>query len=187
MQNRASIKTSILTRVNSLRETHNRYFLTGSTSNSPNLNPSWWIICFSEKFKIFALDTLDRNNCRGIKLLSRRWKLKKGLWLNLIRWEMQFGFVPRRSSTDTIFLLRREKYLANAFDKDSCFLICWVMQKLGIYEWSVRAVQITYRDTVIKVKINYEYSKESSVQVIHYGEVLCFWCLSWFSGENRGI
>ncbi|CAI9715052.1 Hypothetical predicted protein [Octopus vulgaris] len=101
---------------------------------------------------------------------------------------MQFGFVPGKSTTDAIFLVRQlqEKYLAKdktlflafvdlekAFDRVPRSLIWWSMRKLGIDERLVRAVRAMYRDAVSKVRVGNVYSEEFRVEVgVHQGSVL---------------
>jgi len=57
-------------------------------------------------------DIQDFNNYRGIKLLSRTMKLwerkiERRLWKNISISENQFGFIPGKSTTEVIYLLRR--------------------------------------------------------------------------------
>lgn len=54
----------------------------------------------------------DCNNYRGIKLLSHTMKLwerviEKRLWKDISILENQFGFMPDRSTTKAIYILRR--------------------------------------------------------------------------------
>ena len=70
--------------------------------------------------------------------------------------DSQFGFLPGRSTTDAIFVVRQlqEKYLAankrlcmafvdleKAFDQVPRKVIWWTLRKLGVEEWIVRLVQ----------------------------------------------
>ena len=64
-------------------------------------------------------DALERGNYRGLKLTDQVLKVMERVVEELIRKqvsidEMQFGFMPGRSTTDAIFILRQlqEKYLA---------------------------------------------------------------------------
>ena len=57
-------------------------------------------------------DIQDPNNYRGIKLLSHTMKswervIERRLWKNISISENQFGFMPGRSTTEAIYLLRR--------------------------------------------------------------------------------
>uniref|UniRef100_A0A0L8HY26 Reverse transcriptase domain-containing protein n=1 Tax=Octopus bimaculoides TaxID=37653 RepID=A0A0L8HY26_OCTBM len=47
--------------------------------------------------------------------------------------------------------------MEKAFDRVPWSLIWWSVQKLGIDEWLVRAVQAMYRDTVILQSITEEF------------------------------
>ena len=101
---------------------------------------------------------------------------------------MQFGFVPGKSTTDAIFLVRQlqEKYLAKdkplymafvdlekAFDRIPRSLIWWALRKLGIDEWLVSAVRAMYRDSSSRVRIGHEYSEEFRIRVgVHQGSAL---------------
>ena len=66
--------------------------------------------------------------------------------------DSQFGFIPGRGTTDTIFVVRQlqEKYLAaskrlymafvdlkKAFDQVPPKIIWWALRKLGVEEWIV--------------------------------------------------
>ena len=80
--------------------------------------------------------------------------------------EMQFGFMPGRGTTDTIFILRQiqEKYIKNcnlyfafvdlekAFDRVPRKVLWWALRKVGVPEWIVRVVQIMYQSARIKLK-----------------------------------
>ena len=64
-------------------------------------------------------DALERGNYRGLKLTEQVMKILERIVDGLIRQlvsidDSQFGFVPGRSTTDTIFVVRQpqEKYLA---------------------------------------------------------------------------
>ena len=75
--------------------------------------------------------------------------------------EMQFGFMPGRSTTDAIFILRQlqEKFLGKkknlyfafvdlekAFDRVPRSVLWWAMRKVGVSEWIIRTVQAMYRN-----------------------------------------
>ena len=103
--------------------------------------------------------------------------------------EMRFGFVPRRGTTDALFLLRQlqEKYLGKrknlylafvdlekAFDRVSRRVVWWAMRKLGVDEWLVKIVQSMYTNARSRVRVNdSSLSEEFSVKVgVHQGSVL---------------
>ena len=102
-------------------------------------------------------DALDRGNYRGLKLTKQAMKILERIVYGLIRQvvsidDFQFGFVPGRSTTDAIFVVRQlqEKYLAvnrlymafvdleKAFDRVLRKVIWWALRKLGVEEWIVR-------------------------------------------------
>ena len=83
--------------------------------------------------------------------------------------EIQFGFVPGKSTTEAIFIVRQlqEKYLGKhkklyfasvdlekAFDRVPREIIWWAMRKLGIEEWLVRAVMSLYENAKSNVRVN---------------------------------
>ena len=64
-------------------------------------------------------DTLERDNCGGLKLTEQVMKVWERIVDSLIRqlvsiYDSQFGFVPGRGTKDAIFIVRQlqEKYLA---------------------------------------------------------------------------
>ena len=100
----------------------------------------------------------------------------------------QFGFVPCRGTTDTIFVVRQlqEKYLAankrlymafidleKAFDRVPKKVIWWALRKLGVEELIVRMVQGMYANAQSRVRVGEGYSEEFEVKVgVHQGSVL---------------
>ena len=99
----------------------------------------------------------------------------------------QFGFIPGRGTTDTIFVRQlQEKYLAanrrlymafvdleKAFDRVPQKVIWWALRKLGVEEWIVRLVQGMYADAWSRVRVGEWYSEEFEVKVgVHQGSVL---------------
>ena len=94
-------------------------------------------------------DVLDRGNYHGLKQVM---KVLERIVDHLIRQlvsidDSQFGFVPGRSTTDAIFVVRQlqEKYLAankrpymtfvdpaKAFDQVPRKVIWWALRKLGV-------------------------------------------------------
>ena len=109
-------------------------------------------------------DALDRDNYQGLKLTEQAVKILERIVDGLIRQvvsidDSQFGFVPRRGTTDAIFVVRQlqEKYLAvnkrlyiafvdleKAFDCVHRKVIWWALRKLGVEEWMVQLVQGMY-------------------------------------------
>ena len=100
----------------------------------------------------------------------------------------QFGFVPGRSTTDAIFVVRQlqGKYLAankrlymafvdleKAFDRVLRKVIWWALRKLGVEEWIVRLVQGMYANAWSRVCVGEGYSEGFEVKVgVHQGSVL---------------
>ena len=98
--------------------------------------------------------------------------------------DSQFGFIPGRSTTDAIFVVRQlqEKYLAankrlymafvdleKAFDWVPWKVIWWALRKLGVEEWIVRLVQGMYANAQSHVHAGEGYSEEFEVKVGHQG------------------
>ena len=106
-------------------------------------------------------DGLERGNYRGLKLTEQVIKVLERIVDGLIRQlvlidDSQFGFIPGRSTTDAIFVVRQlqEKYLAankrlymhfvdleKAFDRVPREVIWWALRKLRVDKWIVRLVQ----------------------------------------------
>ena len=83
-----------------------RYWLTGSS----------FIVCLYKG----KGDALERGNYRGLKLIEQVMKVLDRIVDGLLRQlvsidDSQFGFVPGRGTTDTIFVVRQlqEKYLSS--------------------------------------------------------------------------
>ena len=128
-------------------------------------------------------DALERGNYRGPKLTEQVMKILKRIVDGLIRQLMsidysQFGFIPGRGTTDTIFVVRQlyEKYpaankrlymafvdLEKAFDRVPWKVIWWVLRKLGVEEWIVRLVQGMYANARSRVRVSEGYSEEFEV------------------------
>ena len=138
-------------------------------------------------------DAVERGNYRGLKLLDHIMKLLERIIEQLIRGhvkidEMQFGFMPGKSTTEAIFMVRQlqEKYLAKhkklyfafvdlekAFDRVPRDVIWWAMRKLGVEEWIVRVVQAMYANARSRVRVNGTFSDDFEVKVgVHQGSVL---------------
>ena len=137
-------------------------------------------------------DALERGNYRGLKLTEQVMKILERIVDGLIRQlvsidDFQFGFVPGRGTTDTIFVVRQlqEKYLAankrhymafidleKAFDRIPHKVIWWALRKLGVAEWIVRLVQGMYANAGSRVRVGEGYSEEFEVKVgVHQGSV----------------
>ena len=104
---------------------------------------------------------LKKRYYHGLKLTEQVLKVLERIVDSLIRQlvsidESQFGFVPGRGTTDTIFVVRQlqEKYLVankrlymasvdleKALDRVPRKVIWWVLRKLGVEEWIVWLVQ----------------------------------------------
>ena len=126
-------------------------------------------------------------------MLSEAMKILERIVDGLIRQvvsidEFQFGFVPRRGTTDAIFVVRQlqEKYLAvnkrlymafvdleKAFDHVPQKVIWWALRKLGVEEWIVWLFQGMYANARSQVHVGEGFSKEFEVKVgVHQGSVL---------------
>ena len=102
--------------------------------------------------------------------------------------DSQFGFVPGRGTTNTIFVVRQlqEKYLAankrlhmafvdleKAFDRIPRKVIWLALRKLSVEEWIVRLVQGMYANARSRVRVGEGYREEFEVKVgVHQGSVL---------------
>ena len=138
-------------------------------------------------------DATDRGNYRGLKLLDHVMKILERVVERLIRDRieidsMQFGFMPGRSTTDAIFILRQlqEKYLAKdktlylafvdlekAFDRVPRKVVWWAMRKMKVPEVLVRTVQAMYHNASARVRVGTSFSEKIDVKVgLHQGSVL---------------
>ncbi|KAI5606596.1 hypothetical protein C0J50_2095 [Silurus asotus] len=117
-------------------------------------------------------DVQTCSNYRGIKLISHTMKLWERVVEARLREEVticeqQYGFMPRKSTTDAIFALRMlmEKYregqkelhcvfvdLEKAYDRVPREELWYCMRKSGVSEKYVRVVQDMYEDSVTAVK-----------------------------------
>ena len=155
--------------------------------------PSEWNDSFIINLYKGKGDSLERGNFRGLKLLELVMKILERVLETIIRQQinidsMQFGFMPGRSTTDAIFILRQvqEKYLVKkqniyfafidlekAFDRVPRRVLWWAMRKLGVEEWIIQLVKAMYAEAKSKVRVNGHYSEPFSVQVgVHQGSVL---------------
>ena len=155
--------------------------------------PSDWNLSFIINLFKGKGDALSRGNYHGLKLQEQAMKVMEHILNAIIRDnvsidEMQFGFMPGRSTTDAIFILRQlqEKFLGKkknlylcfvdlekAFDRVPRSVLWWAMRKLGVDEWIIRTVQAMYRNAQSKVRVGSSYSEPIEVSVgVHQGSVL---------------
>ena len=155
--------------------------------------PSDWeqsfIVCLYKR----KGDALERGNYRDLKLTEQVMKILERTVDSLIRQlvsvdDSQFGFVPGRSTTYAIFVVRQlqEKYpaankrlymafvdLEKAFDRVPRKVIWWALRKLVVEEWIVQLVQVMYANARSCVRAGEGYSEEFEVKVgVHQGSVL---------------
>ena len=125
--------------------------------------------CFKNKG-----DATKRGNYRWFKLFEHMMKVSERVIEQNIRElvdidAMQFGFIPGKGSMDAIFIARQlqERYLEKkkklsfasvdlekAFDLVPREVVKWVMRKLGVDEWSIRAVMTMYRNSKSVIRVN---------------------------------
>ena len=138
-------------------------------------------------------DATVPGNYRGLKLTDHVLKILERVVEKLIRKNleidaMQFGFMPGRSTTDAIFILRQlqEKAfiadttlyfafvdLEKAFDRVPRKVVWWAMRKMGVSETLVKTVQAMYHNARAKVRVGTSLSEEFEVKVgVHQGSVL---------------
>jgi len=102
--------------------------------------------------------------------------------------DMQFGFVNGKGTTDAIFMARQVQEnlrvkgkklcfgfvdLEKAFDKVPREVISWAMPKLGVEQWLVSAVMSMYTGAKTVVRSVYGNSKGFEVEVgMHQGSAL---------------
>ena len=123
---------------------------------------------------------LERGNYSGLKLTEQVMKILDRIVDGLIRQlvsvdDSQFGYIPGRGTTDTIFVVRQlqEKYLATkkrlymafvdlekAFDRVPQKVIWWVLRKVGVEDWIVRLMQGMYANARSRVHVGEGYSEE---------------------------
>ena len=138
-------------------------------------------------------EALDRGNYRGLKLTEHILKVMERIIEDFIQNivntdNMQFGFMPGRGTTDTIFIVRQilEAYirknrnllfafvdLQKAFDRVPRKVLWWALRKVGIPEWIVDVTQVMYQNARSQVRVNNLFSDVFDVQVgVHQGSVL---------------
>ena len=138
-------------------------------------------------------DVMNCGSYRGVKLLEHAMKIVERILERRIRTlvnlnEMQFGFIPGKTTVDAIFIVRRmqEEYqkkdkklymcfvdMEKAFDRVPRKVMEWAMRKKGSSEVIVWAVMSLYDGTKSRVRVGSAYSQELEVKVgVHQGSVL---------------
>ncbi|KAK3524774.1 hypothetical protein QTP86_004220 [Hemibagrus guttatus] len=138
-------------------------------------------------------DVQSCSNYRGIKLMSHTMKLWERVVEARLRkvveiCEQQYGFMPRKSTTDAISALRilMEKYrdgqrelhcvfvdLEKAYDRVPREELWYCMRKSGVAEKYVRAVQDMYERSRTVVRCAVGQTEEFNVEVgLHQGSAL---------------
>ncbi|KAK3521291.1 hypothetical protein QTP70_003137 [Hemibagrus guttatus] len=138
-------------------------------------------------------DVQSCSNYRGIKLMSHTMKLWERVVEARLRkvveiCEQQYGFMPRKSTTDAIFALRilMEKYrdgqrelhcvfvdLEKAYDRVPREELWYCMRKSGVGEKYVRVVQDMYERSRTVVRCAVGQTEEFKVEVgLHQGSAL---------------
>ncbi|KAK3548323.1 hypothetical protein QTP70_010196 [Hemibagrus guttatus] len=138
-------------------------------------------------------DVQSCNNYRGIKLMSHTMKVWERVVEARLRkvveiCEQQYGFMPRKSTTDAIFALRilMEKYrdgqrelhcvfvdLEKAYDRVPREELWYCMRKSGVAEKYVRVVQDMYERSRTVVRCAVGQTEEFNVEVgLYQGSAL---------------
>ncbi|KAK3528885.1 hypothetical protein QTP70_012078 [Hemibagrus guttatus] len=138
-------------------------------------------------------DVQSCSNYRGIKLMSHTMKVWERVVEARLRkvleiCEQQYGFMPRKSTTDAIFALRilMEKYrdgqrelhcvfvdLEKAYDRVPREELWYCMRKSGVAEKYVRVVQDMYERSRTVVRCAVGQTEEFNVEVgLHQGSAL---------------
>ncbi|KAK3566653.1 hypothetical protein QTP86_001882 [Hemibagrus guttatus] len=138
-------------------------------------------------------DVQSCSNYRGIKLMSHTMKVWERVVESRLRkvveiCEQQYGFMPRKSTTDAIFALRilMEKYrdgqkelhcvfvdLEKAYDRVPREELWYCMRKSGVAEKYVRVVQDMYERSRTVVRCAVGQTEEFNVEVgLHQGSAL---------------
>ncbi|KAK3547011.1 hypothetical protein QTP86_008801 [Hemibagrus guttatus] len=155
-----------------------------------------WKEYFEELMNEFFKNKGDVQSCsnyRGIKLMSHTMKLWERVVEARLRkvveiCEQQYGFMPRKSTTDAIFALRilMEKYrdgqrelhcvfvdLEKAYDRVPREELWYCMRKSGVAEKYVRVVQDMYERSRTVVRCAVGQTEEFKVEVgLHQGSAL---------------
>ena len=138
-------------------------------------------------------DVMNCGSYRGVKLLEHAMKIVERILERRIRTlvnlnEMQFRFIPGKTTVDAIFIVRRmqEEYqkkdknlymcfvdMEKAFDRVPRKVMEWAMRKKGLSEVIVWAVMSLYDGAKTRVRVGSAYSEEFEVKVgVHQGSVL---------------
>ena len=138
-------------------------------------------------------DPLVCGSCRTIKLLEQPMKVLERVLEKRIRCQVsiatiQFGFMPRKGTSDAIFIMRQvqEKHqakkkklyyafvdLEKAFDRVPREVLRWALRKLGVDEWLIRTVMALYTEACTVVRTDAGLSESFEVKVgLHQGSVL---------------
>ncbi|KAK3565046.1 hypothetical protein QTP86_032470 [Hemibagrus guttatus] len=138
-------------------------------------------------------DVQSCSNYRGIKLMSHTMKVWERVVEARLRkvveiCEQQYGFMPRKSTTDAIFALRilMEKHrdgqrelhcvfvdLEKAYDRVPREELWYCMRKSGVAEKYVRVVQVMYERSRTVVRCAVGQTEEFNVEVgLHQGSAL---------------
>ncbi|KAK3523473.1 hypothetical protein QTP86_033590 [Hemibagrus guttatus] len=142
---------------------------------------------------LYRIRVQSCSNHRGIKLMSHTMKLWERVVEGRLRkvvevCEQQYGFMPRKSTTDAIFALRilMEKYrdgqvelhcvfvdLEKAYDRVPREELWYYMRKSGVAEKYVRVVQDMYERSRTVVRCAVGQTEEFKVEVgLHQGSAL---------------
>ena len=138
-------------------------------------------------------DALACGSHRGIKLLEHEMKVYERVLEKRLREcvkidDMQFGFMPGKSTTDAVFVLRmlQEKWLGKgkklyhvfvdlekAYDRVPRRVVEWALRRQGVCESLVRAVMLLFDGARMKVRCRQGLSRLAFVLVgLHQGSVL---------------
>ena len=138
-------------------------------------------------------NVMDRGAYREVKLLEHAMKIVERVLEKRIRElvkvdDMQFGFMPGKSTTDALFILRRmqEEFrgkekklhmcfvdLEKAFDRVPRKMMEWALRKKSLPEVLVKAVMSLYEGSRTKVRVGSGLSEEFGVRVgVHQGSVI---------------
>ena len=138
-------------------------------------------------------DILECGNYRGIKLLKHGLKILERILDKRIRKVVkidpkQFGFMPRKSTVDAIFIVRQllEKRiegnlvvfcgfvdLEKAYDRVPREVLYWCLRRKGVSEKLVRMVTETYQDCKTAVRTIEGLSREFEIGVgLHQGSAM---------------
>ena len=138
-------------------------------------------------------DSMECENYRGIKLLEHILKLLERVIESKLRTlvdihEMQFGFMPGKSTVDAIFIIRQvqEKFLEGnrklywcfvdlekAFDRVPREVVYWSLRKRGVPERLIGIIRSLYEGAKTMVRTRYGKTDAFEVKVgLHQGSAL---------------